>query len=112
MPELHSQVMAKSLCYTLDSDAWAMLFIVFLGLAFAMVLLFLLGGGKGARVTGFYTAIVLLLFAGASFGFSVWQRNDYMKADSAIVVRPVSSVKSSPSQKPPLTFSSFMKAQR
>lgn len=97
VPEFVLKSWTKSLCYTLDSDAWAVLSTVFLALMLAMVLLFLLGGGVGARVTGFYTAIVFLLLASASFGFSLWQKNDYMKADSAIIVRPVSSVKSSPS---------------
>jgi SH3-like domain-containing protein len=32
----------------------------------------------------------------AALSFSAWQKNDYMKADKAIVMRPVSSVKSSP----------------
>ena len=28
--------------------------------------------------------------------FSVWQKNDYMSADEAVVMRPATSVKSSP----------------
>lgn len=97
VPEFVLKAWTRSLCYTLDSDSWAVLFIVFLALMLSMVLLFLLGSSTGARRTGFYTAIAFLLLAGASLGFSLWQRNDYMKADSAIVTRPVSSVKSSPS---------------
>ena len=31
------------------------------------------------------------------FSFAIWQRNDYMKADDAVVMRPVVSVKSAPS---------------
>ena len=46
---------------------------------------------------GTFTSIALLLFAVASLSFSLWQKNDYMKTDDAIVMRPVVSVKSSPS---------------
>ena len=38
-----------------------------------------------------------LLLAVIAISFSVWQKNDYMKAEGAIVMRPVTSVKSSPS---------------
>lgn len=97
VPEFILKAWTRSLCYTLDSDAWAILFVLFMALTLAMVLLFLLGSSTAARMTGFYIAVVCLLLSGASFGFSLWQKNDYMKADSAIVTRPVSSVKSSPS---------------
>ena len=39
----------------------------------------------------------MVVLAASSLTFSLWQKNDYMKVDSAIVMRPVSSVKSSPS---------------
>ena len=50
-----------------------------------------------SRRVGFFTGIVFVLFAFASLSFSIWQKNVYMKADTAIVVKPVSSVKSAPS---------------
>ena len=40
-------------------------------------------------------AVLLAVFA---LSFSLWQRSDYMKADGAVVMRPVTSVKSSPSE--------------
>lgn len=67
VPEFVLKTWTKSVCYILDSDAWAALFIVF------------------------------LLLAVASVSFSLWQRSDYMRADRAVVMRPVTSVKSSPS---------------
>lgn len=97
VPEFILQVWARDLCYLMDSDAWAVTFIVLFALMLAMVLLFLLAPTTAGRRTGFFTAIVFLLFASASMSFSIWQKNDYMKTDSAIVMRPVVSVKSSPS---------------
>lgn len=62
-----------------------------------MGLLFLLGASAGRRRAGFYCGIVLLLFSAGALGFSLWQKSDSMKTDKAIVMSPVSSVKSSPS---------------
>ena len=49
------------------------------------------------RKVGFYCGIVLLLLSLLCLDFSAWQKRDYAKKDSAIVMLPVSSVKSSPS---------------
>ena len=62
-----------------------------------MVLLFLLASTVAGRRIGFFTALVMVLFAVCALNFSLWQKNEYMQADKAIVMRPVSSVKSSPS---------------
>lgn len=96
VPEFILAQWGRDLCYLLDSDTWAVIAVVFFALCMAMVLLFLLGGVPAAKRTGFFTAIVFLLLTACSFGFSLWQRSDYMKADSAIVMKPVTSVKSSP----------------
>jgi uncharacterized protein YgiM (DUF1202 family) len=62
-----------------------------------MVLLFFLSSSVAGRRTGFFTALVMLLLAVCALSFSLWQKNEYMQTDKAIVMRPVSSVKSSPS---------------
>ena len=97
VPEFILKVWARDLCRLMDSDSWAVAFIILLAIAAAMVLLFLLSPSVAGRRAGFFTGIVVLLIAGASLGFSIWQKNDYMRVDSAIVMRPVVSVKSSPS---------------
>lgn len=97
VPEFLLKSWARDLCYTLDSDAWAGLSIGCFAVFLAMLLLYLLSGRVAARRTGFFSAIVFILFAGMCLWFSLWQRSDYQRADSAIVMRPVSSVKSSPS---------------
>ena len=97
VPEFILKAWARDVCWLMDSDAWAVTFIVLLALTLAMVLLFLLAPTVAGRRTGFFTAIALVLLAAGTLGFSMWQKNDYMRTDSAIVMRPVSSVKSSPS---------------
>ena len=77
--------------------AAAVLFLVLLALALGMMLMFLLASSARRRRTGFYCGIVLLLLSIACLWFSLWQKGSYDKDDSAIVMTPVVSVKSSPS---------------
>ena len=97
VPELILKTWLRKVSHLLDSDSWAVCFLVFLGLILAMVLLFLLASTVAGRRIGFFTALVMVLFAVCALSFSLWQKNEYMQADKAIVMRPVSSVKSSPS---------------
>ena len=87
----------RKLCYVIDSDNWAIVALVFFALALAMLLLFLLGRTTAERKGGFFTSIACVLLMAIALWFSLWQRSDYLKADTAIVMRPVSSVKSAPS---------------
>lgn len=97
VPEFFLTKWLKDISYIMDSDAWAAIALVLLGLTLAMALLFLLAPSVAGRRTGFFTGVVLLVFMCFALGFSVSQKKDYMNADKAIVMRPVVSVKSSPS---------------
>lgn len=96
VPDFFLDVWGRKLCWLLPSDTWAALFLVFLALTGACVLLFLLGRRVAARRGGFIAGIVALLLTLLCLGFANWQRNDYRKADSAIVTRPVATVQSAP----------------
>ena len=97
VPEFILKSMARKVCYVMGSNAWAVIFIVLFAAALIMGLLFLLGSSVGKRRAGFYCGIVLLLLSVGALSFSVWQKSDSLKTDTAIVMSPVSSVKSSPS---------------
>ena len=97
VPEFVLKAWARKLCYMMDSDALAVLFLVFLALTLGLALLFVLSPSVAGRRTGFFTGIVTLIIAVACLSFSLWQKKEYMTADGAIVMRPVTSVKSSPS---------------
>jgi tetratricopeptide (TPR) repeat protein len=97
VPEFVLKTWAKDVCYIMDSNAWAVCFLVFFALTLAMLLLFILSPSVGGRRTGFFTAIVMLVLAVSSLTFSAWQKRDNSRADDAVVMRPVTSVKSSPS---------------
>lgn len=97
VPEFILKRWLRELCYTLDSDTWAVICLVLACLFAGMLLLFLLAPRPGGRKAGFFCALAALLLTCAAFSFSLWQRNDYRRANTAIVMSPVSSVKSSPS---------------
>lgn len=97
VPEFILKSVARKVCYVMGSNAWAVIFLVLLAAALVMGLLFLLGLSVGKRRAGFYCGIVLLLLSAGALSFSIWQKSDSVKTDTAIVMSPVSSVKSSPS---------------
>ena len=97
VPEFILKVWARDICYIMDSNAWAVCFLVLVALTLALLLVFLLAPTAAWRRAGFFAGIVTLLMALSALSFSIWQKKGYMSADSAIVMRPVTSVKSSPS---------------
>lgn len=99
VPEFVLKTWVRRLCYLLDSDAWAIIFIVFLALLCSMLLLFFLAPTTGWKRAGFVAAIVFFLIGGAALGFSIHQKDDYFLHDEAIVMKPVISTKSSPDGK-------------
>lgn len=98
VPEFIFKSWLRKLNYALSSNAWAWLSLLLFAAALALVMLFLFSARTGRRRIGFYGGIVLLLVALMSFGFARWQYSDFGKADGAIVMREVTSVKSSPAE--------------
>ena len=97
VPEFFVKKWLKDISYLMDSNAWAIVAIVLFAAVLAMFLLFLLAPSVAGRRTGFFTGIVLMVFMFFALGFSLSQKEAYMASDHAIVMRPVVSVKSSPS---------------
>ena len=97
VPEIFFEQWGHALCYMLPSNTWAALSLVFFGATVALVLLFLLGRTAGARRAGFFCAIACFLLAFLGWDFAQWQKQEAQRQDMAIVMRPVSSIKSSPS---------------
>ncbi len=96
VPEFILQVWMREICYVMDSNSWAVVFLVFFALTLAMLLVFVMAPTAGGRRAGFFVGILMLICALFAISFSVWQKKDYMKADEAVIMRPVTSVKSSP----------------
>ena len=98
VPEFFLRSWMRKLCWTLPSDIWAWLSLVLLAGVLALVLLFLLARGSAARKWGFFGGVVVLILLIFTLLFASWQKRDYLRADDAVVMRPVVSVKSAPSQ--------------
>lgn len=81
----------------MSSDAWAVTFIVLLGITLSLLLIFLLSSSIVWKRVGFFTGIFTMLLMVAALSFSLWQKNVYMDHDGAVVMKTVTSVKSSPS---------------
>lgn len=98
VPEFFLRSWMRKLCWTLPSDTWAWLSLVLLAGVLALVLLFLLARGSAASKWGFFGGVVVLILLIFTLLFASWQKRDYLRADDAVVMRPVVSVKSAPSQ--------------
>jgi len=97
VPEFFLKSWMRKLCWCLPSDAWAWISLALLSILLAMILLFLLGNRSGTRRWGFFAGLAALILLACSISFAVWQKQDYMRADDAVVMIPVVSVKSAPS---------------
>ncbi len=97
VPEFILKTWTRNLCYSLDSDTWAVTGILLLAMMAAGILMLFLSPSIAMRRTGLFSAIVFLLLTVMSLSFSFWQKADYSRMDSAIIMTPVVSVKSSPS---------------
>ena len=97
VPAFILAVWAQKVGRIMDSDGWAVAFLVFFCLTMAMLLIFLLAPSVAGRKTGFAVGIVSIVFAVLSLSYSLWQKNAYEQHDAAVVMMPVASVKSSPS---------------
>lgn len=97
VPEFVLKTWWRKFCYIMDSTAWAVLALLLFAVTLAMVLLFLLAPTSTGKKTGFFTAIATVILTLIALNFSIQQKRDWFKADSAVVMRPVAPVKSSPS---------------
>jgi tetratricopeptide (TPR) repeat protein len=97
VPELILKTFARNISRIFASNTWAWLFIVFLAFTLAMVVIFIMSPKHSSRKWGFFLGILFLILSLCCLGFSAWQKADSSKSDDAIVMAPVTSVKSSPS---------------
>lgn len=98
VPEFFLRTWLRKVSFTMRSNVWAVLSLLLFALALAMLLLFLLGSRTALRRTGFFTAIAAFLLCLACLGFASVQKRDAKSRDGAIVMLPVASVKSAPSE--------------
>lgn len=98
IPDFFVKKWASSVSRMFSSDVWAVLSVIFLAIAMAAVLLFLLGGRSSLKKTGFSVGIAALLLFSVSLASSLGQKNSYFREDAAIVVEGACPAKSSPAE--------------
>lgn len=96
VPEFLLKSWARSLCYSLGPNTWAVLSLLLFAAFCLLVLAFLLQGTPSGRKKGFFGALAALALFGLTCGFALWQKNDFKASDKAIVTAPVVSVRNSP----------------
>ena len=96
VPEFFLSSWVRRMGRSLSSDTWTLLFFLFLVLALAGLLVFLLASSTSWRKAGFYVSLLCLLVAGLSLGFAGSQRAASQRMDEAIITRPVAPVRSAP----------------
>lgn len=97
VPEFVLLTWTKRLRQSLSADNWAWITLLLGIVIVALMLLFKHSYSGKIRKISFITACVIFAVAIATFIFSISGKNAIMRVDHAIVMSPVSSVKSSPS---------------
>ncbi|MCK9626059.1 MAG: BatD family protein [Bacteroidales bacterium] len=96
VPDFILVTWVKKAKYIFSSDAWAWVTISLLFIVAILMLIFKYGPSSGKRKISFIFACSLMVFAIFSISFSITERKDSISQDKAILMLPVTSVKSSP----------------
>lgn len=96
VPEFFLKSWLRQLGLMLGSNTWAVFGLVFLGLMFAAVILWLLAGTLRGRKVGFYGAVTALILCFLSLFYANFQRSRLLHNREAVVMNLVAPVKSSP----------------
>ena len=82
--------------YACSADAWAWISVALVLIAAALLLGFRFFRRLGARKVSFIFACIVALFALAALLFSLDEKSDALHSDAAVMIQPVSTIKSSP----------------
>jgi tetratricopeptide (TPR) repeat protein len=96
VPEFVLVTWFKTVRQGLSSNGWAYLALTFMVILAALLLLFRFGRNLALRKISFAFAIIVTIFMAVSVIFSFGLKGEMESKDGAVVVNPVSSVKSSP----------------
>lgn len=97
VPEFFLRSWARELCYSIPSNVWTVFFLILLAIFCIMTVLFFLSRRPVWRRTAFFSAIAAILLLIPCAANAVWQKEDFIRRDTAIVFKTVCSAKSAPS---------------
>lgn len=98
VPEFVLITWFKSLRNIFSSNGWAYVALAFLAITAVLLLIFRFGRSMVLRKISFIFAIIMFIFMAVSIVCSLGLRGEIIRDDGAIVMKPVSSVKSSPNE--------------
>lgn len=96
VPEFILTTWVKDINYSLSSDIWSYISLFLFAVVALLLLSFKFASTSKLRKLSFFLGMIALLFGIFAAVFAWTQRRDFMLRDSAIVMKLVSSVKSSP----------------
>jgi tetratricopeptide (TPR) repeat protein len=96
VPEFILRTWIRDIDYSTSADTWAKASLMFVIIMFGLLLSFRFASSAGARKLSLAGVFVMLFLALSSIGFAWSQISAFNKKDSAIVMKTVASVKSSP----------------
>ena len=98
VPEFILVKWVRDVKYLLSSNAWAWIALAAVFLVAVLLLAFRFGRSRGGRTTAFVFACLALLAGIVAYLFSLSERGDVMRESEAVIMQPVTSVKSSPGE--------------
>ncbi len=98
LPEFILRTWIRNLNYSFSANTWSYTGLVFLSLSLLALLSFKFNSRSLIKKLSFVSIFIGLLLTVSSFLFSLNQVNDFRNREYAIIMKPVSSVKSSPDE--------------
>lgn len=98
VPEFFLTVWLRNLSQKLPSDSWAIIGLVLLALCVTCVIALLRSESRSMQKLSFAFGIIAIVCALSCFALAFSQKSGYKSSDAAIVMKPVVSAKSSPTQ--------------
>lgn len=96
IPDFIVKTWFRNLNYSLSSDGWSYIALFLAALTALLLLNFRFNPNSGIRKISFFAALVSLMLSLSSFGFALTQRQNFARKDTALVMKPVTTIKSSP----------------
>lgn len=96
IPQFFILTWIENLEYAFSPDGWAWITLALALVIVALMLCFRFLPSEAGRKVSFIFACIVFVLASAALAFSLDEKSDALRSDGAVMIQPVSSVKSSP----------------
>ncbi len=97
LPEFFIKTWVRNFNYKFNSNTWSYISLIFLTLSLTLFVLFRFSIKSGVRKFYFFSSVILLCITFLFLGFAVNQKINYNRQDAAIIMQPVVTLRSTPS---------------